>query len=147
AVAFSNADGGVLLTGVSPDGRIVGVANPGEGAKDIHQAFRDVQNPGRYEVRQLHVEDKTVLVVAVDRRHEGFARTPAGVVLVRRGASNSPLLGPDLSMFLARRSFTTFELTPTSIPLADASPELRRRLCDAYGWPDDDRVVDRMTEI
>lgn len=146
AVAFSNADGGVLVAGVSPDGRVVGIANPGEKAKDIHQAFRDVQNPGRYEVRELQVEDKTVLVVAVDRRHQGFAQTPAGVVLVRRGASNTALLGPDLSRFLARRTFTTFELTPTDVPATEAAPALRLRLCDAYGWPDDDDALDRMVE-
>lgn len=146
AVAFSNTDGGVLVAGVSPDGRVVGVANPGEKAKDIHQAFRDVENPGRYEVRELQVDDKTVLVVAVDRRHEGFAQTPAGVVLVRRGASNTALLGPDLSMFLARRTFTSFELTPTDIPASEADPDLRRRLCDAYSCPDDDRAQDRMAE-
>lgn len=146
AVAFSNTDGGVLVAGVSPDGRVVGVANPGEKAKDIHQAFRDVQNPGRYEVRELQVDDTTVLVVSIDRRHQGFAQTPAGVVLVRRGASNTALLGPDLSMFLARRTFTTFELTPTDVPVSDAEPELRRRLCDAYGWPDDDHAVERMVE-
>lgn len=146
AVAFSNADGGVLVVGVAPDGRVVGITNTGEKAKDIHQAFRDVQNSGRYEVRELQVDDKIVLVIAVDRRHQGFAQTPAGVVLVRRGASNTPLLGPELSMFLARRSFTTFELTPTGIPAADADPELRRRLCDAYGWPDVDEAMDRMVE-
>ena len=124
----------------------MGIANPGEKAKDIHQAFRDVQNPGRYEVRELQVDDNTVLVVSIDRRHQGFAQTPAGVVLVRRGASNTALLGPDLSMFLARRTFTTFELTPTDVPVSDADPELRRRLCDAYGWPDDDHAVARMVE-
>ncbi len=145
-VAFSNSDGGVILAGVSPNGRIVGVANPGERARDIHQAFRDVQNPGRYDVRELQVGDKTVLVVAVDRRHEGFAQTPAGVVLVRRGASNTALLGPDLSMFLDRRRFTSFELTPTDIPSFEADPGLRRRLCDAFGWPDDDQATDRITE-
>lgn len=30
AVAFSNTDGGVLVAGVSPEGRIVGVTHPGE---------------------------------------------------------------------------------------------------------------------
>lgn len=84
AVAFSNTDGGVLLAGVSPEGRIVGVTQPGEKIKDIHQAFRDIQNPGRYEVQELQVDDKAVLVTTVHRRHEGFAQTPAGVVLTRR---------------------------------------------------------------
>lgn len=146
AVAFSNTEGGVLVAGVSPEGRIIGVTNPGEKAKDIHQAFRDVQNPGRYELRELQVDDKTLLVTTVDRRHEGFAQTPAGVVLIRRGASNTALLGPDLSIFLARRTFTSFELTPTDIPISEVDSVLRHRLCDAYGWPDDNRSQNRMVE-
>lgn len=146
AAAFSNTEGGVLVAGVSPDGRIVGVTNPGEKARHVHQAFRDVQNPGRYEVLELQVDDKTVLVITVDRRREGFAQTPGGVVLVRRGASNTPLLGPDLSMFLARRTFTSFEFTPTDVPASDVDVNLRRRLCEAYGWADDDHAQDRMVE-
>lgn len=138
AVAFSNADGGVYIVGVAPDGHINGVAQPGEAAKDIHQTLRDVRNPGRYEVRELGVGDQTVLVLVVARRHEGFAQTSAGAVLTRKGASNVALLGEELSRFLARRSFQRFEIAPTSIRLADASPLLLDRLADAYGWPPDD---------
>lgn len=49
-MAFSNADGGVLIAGVSPERGIVGVTQPGEKTKDLHQAFREVQNPGRFDV-------------------------------------------------------------------------------------------------
>ena len=138
AVAFSNAGGGVYIVGVGPDGRIHGVAQPGEASKDVHQALRDVRNPGRYEVRECGVGDKTVLVLVVARRHEGFAQTSGGAVLMRRGASNVALLGDELSRFLARRSFQRFEITPTSARLIDASEPLLDRLADAYGWPSDD---------
>lgn len=146
AVAFSNADGGVLIAGVSPERSIVGVAQPGEKTKDLHQAFREVQNPGRYDVHELQVDGKTLLVVAVARRHEGFTQTSAGVVLVRRGASNVPLLGPDLSTFLARRTFKSFELTPTEATLDQVDPALQARLCDAFGWQPDGPVADRLEE-
>ncbi|NLE78881.1 MAG: ATP-binding protein, partial [Rhodococcus sp.] len=43
AVAFSNTDGGVMLLGVSPSHDLVGVTNPGERAKDVYQALRDVR--------------------------------------------------------------------------------------------------------
>lgn len=145
-VAFSNADGGVVIFGVGPDGHIEGVSQPGEKAKDIHQAIRGVQNPGRYRVSELQVDGKTLLVVSVDRRHEGFAQTPAGVVLVRRGASNVSLLGPDLSSFLARRSFQSFEITPTAIALSAADPDLVDRIRAAFEWPDDDGLTTRLQE-
>ena len=141
AVAFSNADGGVLLVGVGPEGRLVGIAQPGERARQIHQALRDVRDPGRYEVRELTVDDTVVLVLSIARRREGFAQTSSGAVLVRRGASNVPLLGSDLSRFIARHAFEAFELTPTDRALTGASPMRIERLRSAYGW--DGADVDR----
>lgn len=52
-MAFSNADGGVLLLGVESNGKVVGVARSGERAKDVRQALRDVQSPGRCEVHEI----------------------------------------------------------------------------------------------
>lgn len=146
AVAFSNADGGVCIFGVAPDLRVVGVLQPGEKTKDIHQALRDTRNPGRYDVHEVVVGDKTVLVLAVAQRHEGFAQSSGGAVLVRRGASSVPLLGDDLSRFIARRSFQHFERTPTEASLADASPSLIDRLARAFGWPSDDDLPARFEE-
>lgn len=145
-VAFSNTDGGVYIVGVAPDGHVVGVSQPGEKAKDIHQALRDARNPGRYDIHELVVGDDTVLVLAVARRHEGFAQTSGGAVLARRGASNVALLGDDLSRFLSRRSFQRFELTPISAGLDRADPALLARLAAAYGWPTDDELPARLEE-
>ncbi len=146
AVAFSNALGGVLIVGVADDGHIVGVTQPGEKTKDLHQALRDVRDPGRYDVRELVVDGTTLLVLSVDRRREGFAQTSAGAVLVRRGASNLPLLGADLSRFLARHAFESFELTPTTIAASDADPALLGRLRAAYGWSGDGDIEPSLEE-
>lgn len=145
-VAFSNTEGGVYVVGVAPDGRIVGVTQPGEKAKDVHQALRDARNPGSYGIHELIVGDKTVLVLAVARRHQGFAQTSGGAVLARRGASNVALLGEDLSRFLARRTFQTFEITPTSATLDDADPGLIGRLAAAFGWPDGEELPGRLED-
>jgi len=146
AVAFSNAEGGVLLVGVSPDLDIVGVTGAGERIKDVHQALRDVRNPGRYEVHELGVGEVTVLVLAVDRRHEGFAQTSGGVVLHRQGASNVPLLGEQLARFISKRSFQRFEGTPTSSPVSAADEGLVAALAAAFGWPVDDALDARLAE-
>jgi ATP-dependent DNA helicase RecG len=146
AAAFSNSEGGVCLFGVAPDGRVVGLHQPGEKTRQIHQALRDVSNPGRYQVHELVVDAATVLVLAVARRHEGFAQTSGGAVLARRGASNVPLLGEELSAFLARRTFQRFELTPTSVMVAEADPERCTRLGAAYSWPADNELSRRLDE-
>ncbi len=145
AVAFSNADGGVLIAGVAPDNRVLGVTQPGEKAKDIHQAMRQVQSAGRYDIHQLIVGDATLLVVSIARRHEGFAQTSSGAVLMRRGASNVALLGADLSRFLSRRSFQSFETTPTGVLLEDVDEVLLAGLSDAFEWRDTD-LGERLSE-
>jgi len=123
-VAFSNADGGVILLGVEPDGNVVGVEQPGELARSVYQAISEIVNPGQHEVHQLGVGGKVVLAVAVDRRREGFAQMPDGSVRIRRGASNPALLGRDLIDLLATRTFERFESTVTAFSFDDVGEAL-----------------------
>jgi ATP-dependent DNA helicase RecG len=133
-VGFSNHDGGVLILGVTPSGRVSGLEAPGEAERKVHQAVSALHNPGRYEVFQLHVGDRALLVIAVARRREGFTQLPDGVVVVRTGASNRALVGESLSRFLHERAFGSFEAAPTRIAASDASPALVERLRAIYGW-------------
>jgi predicted HTH transcriptional regulator len=71
AVAFSNAQGGVILVGVDPSGAPKGLSQPGEQERKLHHALQGVRNCGRYETGQLTVGTKTILVVRIERRHEG----------------------------------------------------------------------------
>jgi ATP-dependent DNA helicase RecG len=144
-VAFSNTDGGVILIGVSDVGEIKGRPLEGETAARIHEAIRTAHDPGRYELHEVLVDDRPVVVVAVDRRREGFSQTSAGQVLVRRGAMNVPLLGSELVGFLTRRRLSRFELTPTKYLLAAADPKLLQEVTDAWGWTSSD-VSDRLVE-
>lgn len=119
--AFSNADGGVVIAGVAPDGRIVWLSRPGEKANDLHQGLREARDPDRHDVRELLVDEKMSLVLSADRRRERFSQTSSGAVLVRRGAGNVPLPGADLSRFPARRSFESFEPTNTVTVRAEST--------------------------
>ncbi len=91
SLPLSNADGGVILYGVRDDGTVVGVMDVGEKERVIHAAVASLANPGRYDLHELQVEGKAVIVRSVHRRVEGFAQTPGGVVKIRRGASNPAL--------------------------------------------------------
>jgi len=144
-VAFSNSDGGVLVIGVDRAGNVVGVRDPGEIERQVHQIVRNTNNPGRYEVFTVGVEEAKILVVAVARRQEGFAQTSSGVVKVRNGASNTALIGEHLNRFIQARAFTHFEDTPTRVALSAASPRLLERLRQLHGWPTDE-LEERLVE-
>ena len=53
AVAFSNVDGGVLLVGVAPDGRVVGVADSAVTRDRIYGALGLARQLGRYALDAL----------------------------------------------------------------------------------------------
>ncbi len=144
-VAFSNKDGGVVLIGVRDNGTLNGFADVGDGERQLHQALGATNNPGRYEVHPFVVGDAHLLALSVARRMEGFAQTASGVVKVRSGASNTALIGEQLSRFMRERAFTHFETTPTRVPLTSASAKLIEHLRREYGWPEAD-VTERLIE-
>jgi predicted HTH transcriptional regulator len=58
AVAFSNADGGVMLIGVEDDGAVLGRAADAGTQDDIHRATQAARDVGRYAIHQLNVDGK-----------------------------------------------------------------------------------------
>ena len=133
-VAFSNADGGVVLIGVRDDATVKGAGLSGEREAWLHQTVANLHDPGTYEVSELHVDDRCIVALSVHRREEGVAQTADGRVLARRGASNMPLVGRDLSELMAHRSLKRFERTATDVSRAVAESELLNALAEAWGW-------------
>lgn len=145
-VAFSNADGGIVLFGVDDGGRPVGLDVGQETEAEIHAAVHKVISPGRYSLHTVLVEDRRILVLSVARRVEGFAQLASGSVLVRRGASNLTLIGTHLADFLRSRSTNRYELEPTPVPASEAEPELVDRLARAWGWTGEAAIKTRLLE-
>jgi ATP-dependent DNA helicase RecG len=133
-VAFSNADGGVILVGVEDDGTISGRRLDAGTADAIHQAIHHIRDPGRYAIHELSVAGKKTVVISVDRRHEGFAQTSAAVVKVRKGTRDEPLFGAELQRFISRRSAKRYELTPTDLSLDEADADRLAEVAAAFGW-------------
>jgi predicted HTH transcriptional regulator len=65
AVAFSNADGGVILIGVRDDGAIAARALDAGTQDDIHRAMQAARDVGRYGLSELDVDGKPVTVLSV----------------------------------------------------------------------------------
>lgn len=145
-VAFSNADGGVILIGVDDGGTIVGrELTPGL-EDDLHRIMRNVSGAGRYELHPLAVDGKQVTVVSVARRVQGFAQTSDGRVLVRRGTTKPALLGAELTRFLSRRSLERFEDTGTEAVLDAVAPQRLARVAREFGWGDRSAWSERLAE-
>lgn len=144
-VAFSNAEGGVILVGVEDNGMISGRRLDAGTADAIHQAIHHIRDPGRYSVHELSVDRQKVVVISVDRRHEGFAQTSAAVVKVRKGTRDEPLFGTELQHFISRRSAKRYELTLTDLPVDEADAARLAEVGAAFGWQPTE-VVARLKE-
>lgn len=146
-VAFSNADGGTILIGVTDDGVVVGVPDPVGVTARVHDATRDVRDLGRYAVETLTVDARQVVRVHVQQRVSGFAQLPSGLVLARRGEHDVPLFGAELATFLMGRQLQRFESQPLPVTLHDADNRLVDELVQAHSWlPERDNVTARLRE-
>jgi len=144
AVAFSNADGGVVLIGVRDDGELLGRALDAGTHDDIHRALQSTRDVGRYSVTQVDVGGRPLCVLSVARRQEGFAQTSGGVVRVRRGSRDDPLFGTELVRFANERTASRYESTPLAVGVKEIDPSLRSELARAMRW--ERATLDRLRE-
>lgn len=135
AVAFSNADGGVILLGVSNDGTVPGVELGVDGETRLQNTLGGLRDLGPHRIHRLDVDGRTVVAIGVGRREGGFAQLPGGAIKERRGASNHTLLGAELADFIARRFVRTVEAAPTSLRAGEIDPDLAHALARAWDWP------------
>jgi ATP-dependent DNA helicase RecG len=133
-VAFSNAEGGVILVGVEDDGTVSGRKLDAGTVDAIHQAIHNVRDPGRYSIHELSVDGRPIVVVSVDRRDEGFAQTSSAAVKVRRGTRDEPLFGAELLRFISERSPKRYELNRTELSIDAADPERLAEIEAAFAW-------------
>jgi ATP-dependent DNA helicase RecG len=135
-VAFSNAEGGVILIGVDDDGRPTGHEPSEDGIREIHELCGNAHSVGRYDVARLLVGDVTVTVLRVEPGQGEISQTSDGRPLVRRGKMNVPLLGSELAARAAERSRDRYEDGPSGVPLSSAHPGLVGQLWSEVGWSD-----------
>lgn len=145
-VAFSNSDGGVVLFGVDDSGRVVGKQLTQSVEESINQAIATARNPGRFELNELQVDRVPITVLSVERRVQGFAQTPDGRVLVRRGPTNVALFDDELFRFISERSLPRFELSDSGIDLDEADAGLVAELAGAFQWDQDTDMQERLEE-
>ena len=130
-VAFSNANGGVVLIGVNDRGHPVGCPF-GEGVKrDLWEIVNGINSPGLVKLHGFHVDRIAVTVVSVERRRQGIAQTSGGIPLVRKSKQNLPLVGEQLLALMSDRVKDSFDGGASRWSVEDADFALAAALCRA----------------
>lgn len=114
-VAFANSDGGTILVGVEPEGRLCNVA-PEEVQQSLLAAQAECRPPIEVGWEQMEASGGTVVAIRVPRSSE-LHTLADGRVLIRAGQENKPLTGPEVRQLAATKSAGDFEAEP--VPAAD----------------------------
>lgn len=145
-VAFSNAEGGVILIGVRDDRTVIGRRRDQGLDDDIHGAANDAVSIGRYSIREVTVDGRPVVAVVVQPRTDDVAQTSDGRVLVRKGGHNRPLFGRDLLALLNARSLIRYEAADSGVSLDRVDREARDSVAKAFGLHVDEVTAARWAE-
>lgn len=131
-VAFSNAEGGVLLLGVDDRGRPTGMPFTEGLEQKLWEIVNQVESPGNVALNGLKVGSVEITVISVSKGRQGVALTSSGTVLIRRGKQNLPLKSAGLAELVSQRVHESFDGSPSPWSLADADPGLLAQLCKAF---------------
>ena len=140
-VAFSNAEGGQLIIGVSDDHQIKGLS-----PEDLHRLHQLISNTANENVKppiyplvqQFQVEEKLLLLVQVRKGSARPYATSSGVYLTKSGADKRRISPEELRpLFAESGGLSAEESLLTGSSLRDLNPEslqefLRKRDLQVY---------------
>ena len=130
-VAFSNAEGGVVMIGVDDRGKPTGKRLDEGTRKDLWEIINNIKSPGRVQIGPFTISNTEVTVISVEKRQQGVAQTSNGTLKVRKGKQNLTLSDDELVLLVSQRTQDAFDSSPSRWSLDDADPELLFSLCAA----------------
>jgi predicted HTH transcriptional regulator len=103
-VAFSNSKGGLLFIGVSDDNKIVGISN--DDIRRLNQLIGNVINsninPPIYPMTEIKIiDDKKILLIAVDEGYNKPYATNKGIYLTKAGSDKRKISPQELRRLFA----------------------------------------------
>lgn len=130
-VAFSNADGGLIMLGVQEDGDVIGKSLDAGLEKDLWEVINEIESPGQVQIGEITVGEVPITIISVEKRRQGVAQTSDGRPLIRLGKQNLPLKGEQLRHLMNRRALISFDSSPSPWSIDHVDPALAAELCEA----------------
>ena len=130
-VAFSNAEGGVIMIGVNRQGQLIDKPLDAGLEKDLWETINEIESPGQVKLNEVLVGEVRLTVISVADRRQGIAQTSDGRPLVRKGKQNLALKGEHLRRLMNQRSLLGFDSGPSRWSIDDVDPTLAIELCTA----------------
>ena len=116
---FANADGGVLILGVSKTGHVTGLDHLSEeqiiGILDMSSMTGAVIQPKLHPVTAGENTRKVALFCVDASQRSVCYRIKDGATWIRKGLSTQSLRGPELEQLRRDRLVVDFEMTPTEV--------------------------------
>ena len=131
AVAFSNADGGLIMLGVQEGGHLTGKSLDAGLEKDLWETINEIESPGQVQIGEIKVGETPITIISVQKRRQGIAQTSDGRPLIRLGKQNLPLKGEKLRQLMNQRALISFDSCPSPWSMNEADPALIAQLCEA----------------
>ena len=131
ACAFANTGGGVLLVGISDEGRVVGVS-PEEGRR-VSQRLSRLEPYPEVQISTISLASKDVMVIEVEA--SGTLVTLGGVAYIRVGPTNRPLSINELVHKAIGLGLVRLDEAPSEAPIDEVDE-------DAVAW-----YLDRREEV
>jgi hypothetical protein len=110
-VALANSEGGTLVLGANPDGRLGTIFTSDEAGDAVMAAERLCRPPVKTQWQQEQAPGGAIVMLTVERSNR-LHRLADGRVLVRRGAENAPADDLEIDRLLSNRSAEEFEVQP-----------------------------------
>ncbi|MCB0062690.1 MAG: putative DNA binding domain-containing protein [Caldilineaceae bacterium] len=107
-VAFANSDGGTIVLGMHPDGKLGNFFTAEEADDTLQAALRLCRPPMHTDWHEEQVQGKFLVLLRVERSASVHTLWD-GRVLTRRGAHNLPLDGEEFAQLFANRPSGDFE--------------------------------------
>lgn len=131
-VAFANADGGAIYVGVNEEGRPTGDVLPEDFETATQQAELRCRPPILVNWEQIEAGRHFVFVGRIHRSPE-LHTLDDGRVMVRMGAENHVLSGPQVQQIVTNRTFGDYEMEPVpGAKRSDLDDEVLREFVEVW---------------